>query len=134
MSSCCLPEFMSPETAEFLKKFGQVGIFLAFGTFFAFFSLFLAWLVRSRGHDPLFRTTYECGPEPVGSAYAQFNVRFYVFALLFVLFDVETLFIYPWAVAYKSLGLLGFVEMTVFIAILFLGLIYAWGKDALRWE
>ena len=125
---------LSPESAEFLRQFGQIGIFLAFGLFFALFSLFLARLVRVRGHDPLFRTTYECGPEAVGSPWVQLNVRFYIFGMLFVLFDVETLFIYPWALAYKSLGVIGFVEMLAFIAVLFLGLIYAWRKGALQWE
>lgn len=122
------------ESSEFLRQYGQIGIFLAFGIFFAFFSLFLAWLVRVRNHDPIFRTTYECGPEPVGSSWVQLNVRFYLFALLFVIFDVETLFIYPWAVSYKSLGFGGFLEMLAFIAVLFLGLIYAWRKGALKWE
>ena len=111
-----------------------MGVFLAFGTFFAFFSLFLSWLVRARGNDPVFRTTYECGPEAVGSSYGQLNVRFYLFALLFVLFDVETLFIYPWAVAYRALGMIGLVEMFAFIAVLFLGLVYTWRKGGLKWE
>lgn len=119
---------------SFLKQYGQVGIFLLFGIFFGFVNLILAWLVRVRGHDPIFTTTYECGPEPVGSAWAQLNVRFYLFALLFVLFDVETLFIYPWAVAYRSLGVIGFLEMITFIFVLFLGLVYAWRKGALKWE
>ena len=119
------------ESLGFLHQYAKVGIFLAFGIFFGFFNLILAWLVRVRGHDPLFRTTYECGPEPVGSAWGQLNVRFYLFALLFVLFDVETLFIYPWAVAYKTLGPEAFIEMVVFIAVLFVGLVYAWKKGAL---
>ena len=127
-------EVMQQESIDFLRQFGQVGVFLAFGTFFAFFSLFLAWLVRARGNDPIFRTTYECGPESVGSPWIGINVRFYLFALLFVLFDVETLFIYPWAVVYKSLGMIGFVEMLAFIAVLFLGLVYTWRKGGLKWE
>src|SRR3989338_8118337 len=113
---------MNHESVLFLTQYGQVGVFLVFGLFFAFFSLFLAWLVRVRGHDPLFTTTYECGSEPVGSAWARLNIRFYIFALLFVIFDVETLFIYPWAIAYKNLGIVGFIEMLIFIAILFVGL------------
>ena len=132
---CCMTDtLLSPESAEFLRQFGQIGIFLAFGLFFALFSLFLAFLVRARGNDPVFRTTYECGPEAVGSPFVQLNVRFYIFAMLFVLFDVETLFIYPWAVAYKSLGMIGFVEMLAFILVLGLGLAYAWRKGALQWE
>ena len=122
------------ESADFLKQYGQVGLFLIVGIIFAAISLIMAWLVRTRNFDPIFKTTYECGPDPVGSAFAQVNVRFYIFALLFVLFDVETLFIYPWAVAYRGLGLIGFVEMTAFIAVLFLGLVYAWKKGALKWE
>lgn len=125
---------LSHESAEFLRQFGQIGVFLAFGLFFALFSLFLAFLVRMRGNDPIFRTTYECGSEAIGSPFVQLNVRFYLFAMLFVLFDVETLFIYPWAVAYKSLGMIGFVEMLAFIAVLGLGLAYAWRKGALQWE
>ena len=125
---------MADESIVYLKQFGQVGIFLLFGLFFSFFSLFLAWLVRPRNHDPIFRTTYECGPEPVGTPWVQMNVRFYLFALLFVIFDVETIFIYPWALAVGSLGWVGLAEMVVFIAVLFLGLIYAWKKGALEWE
>ncbi len=120
-------------SGSFLAGFSQVGVFLLFGLFFAFFSLFLAWLVRVRGHDPIFTTTYECGPDPIGSSFVQMNVRFYLFALLFVIFDVETLFLYPWAVAYKGLGVVGFIEMFIFISIFFLGLIYAWKKGALKW-
>lgn len=132
---CCLTDsLLSPESAEFLRQFGQIGVFLAFGLFFALFSIFLAFLVRVRGHDPLFRATYECGSEAIGSPFVQLNVRFYVFAMLFVLFDVETIFIYPWAVAYKSLGMIGFVEMLAFIGVLGLGLAYAWRKGALQWE
>ncbi|MBI2916072.1 MAG: NADH-quinone oxidoreductase subunit A [Elusimicrobia bacterium] len=123
------------ETSDlFLRQYGQVGIFLLFGIFFAVISLALAWLVRVRNHDPLLNTTYECGPDPVGTAWIPLNVRFYLFALLFVIFDVETLFIYPWAVIYKDLGMAGFLEMSVFIAILSLGLLYAWKKGALQWD
>ena len=124
---------MTPESLHFLRQFGQIGVFLGFGLFFAFFSLFLAWLVRVRNHDPLFTTTYECGPEAEGSPFVQLNVRFYLFALLFVIFDVETLFIYPWAMIYQSLGVVGLIEMVVFILVLFLGLIYAWRKGGLKW-
>ena len=121
-------------TADFLRQYGQVGVFLLFGVLFFFFNLLLAWLVRWRGHDPVFRTTYECGVESVGGTQVQVNVRFYSFALLFVLFDVETLFLYPWAVSYRDLALNGFLEMIVFLGVLMLGLAYAWKKGALKWE
>jgi NAD(P)H-quinone oxidoreductase subunit 3 len=80
------------------------------------------------------RTTYESGCEPIGGAWIQFNIRYYMFALAFVIFDVETVFLYPWAVAFSQLGLLAFIEAIIFIAILVLGLVYAWRKGALEWS
>jgi NAD(P)H-quinone oxidoreductase subunit 3 len=80
------------------------------------------------------RTTYESGCEPIGGAWIQFNIRYYMFALAFVIFDVETVFLYPWAVAFSKLGLFAFVEALIFIAILILGLVYAWRKGALEWS
>ena len=80
------------------------------------------------------RTTYECGLEPIGGAWIQFNIRYYMFALVFVVFDVETVFLYPWAVAFNRLGLLAFIEALVFISILIIALVYAWRKGALEWS
>ncbi|GAB4371990.1 MAG: photosynthetic/respiratory NAD(P)H-quinone oxidoreductase subunit C [Elainellaceae cyanobacterium] len=80
------------------------------------------------------RTTYESGMEPIGGAWIQFNIRYYMFALVFVIFDVETVFLYPWAVAFNQLGLLAFVEALVFIGILVVALVYAWRKGALEWS
>jgi len=80
------------------------------------------------------RTTYESGCEPKGGAWIQFNIRYYMFALAFVIFDVETVFLYPWAVAFNQLGLLAFIEALIFISILILGLVYAWRKGALEWS
>ena len=78
--------------------------------------------------------TYESGMEPIGGAWIQFNIRYYLFALVFVIFDVETVFLYPWAVAFNRLGLLAFIEALVFIAILLVALAYAWRKGALEWS
>ncbi len=86
----------------------------------------------SRGAER--RTTYECGLEPIGGAWIQFNIRYYMFALVFVVFDVETVFLYPWAVAFNTLGLLAFIEALIFIAILVIALVYAWRKGALEWS
>ncbi|MCY7406960.1 MAG: NAD(P)H-quinone oxidoreductase subunit 3 [Alkalinema sp. CAN_BIN05] len=91
-------------------------------------------LVRPSGRGPVRRTTYESGMEPMGGAWIQFNIRYYMFALVFVVFDVETVFLYPWAVAFSQLGLLAFVEALVFITILVIGLVYAWRKGALEWS
>jgi len=79
-------------------------------------------------------TTYESGMEPIGGAWIQFNIRYYMFALVFVVFDVETVFLYPWAVAFHQLGLLAFVEALIFISILVVALVYAWRKGALEWS
>ncbi len=78
--------------------------------------------------------TYESGMEPIGGAWNQFNIRYYMFALVFVIFDVETVFLYPWAVAFHRLGLLAFIEALIFIFILVVALAYAWRKGALEWS
>jgi NADH-quinone oxidoreductase subunit A len=92
--------------------------------------------VKPKGPDPegVKTDTYECGMKTVGSSWLQFNFRYYFYALLFVVFDVETVFLYPWAVHLKQLKLFGFVEMLVFIFILVVGLVYAWKKKALEWK
>ena len=77
---------------------------------------------------------YECGCEPVGTARERFSVKFYLIAMLFILFDIEAVFLYPWSVIFKRLGMFGLVEMGVFIAILFVGYVYVWKKGALEWE
>ena len=77
---------------------------------------------------------YECGMPPVGSARERVSVKFYIIAMLFILFDIEAVFLYPWAVMFKRLGLFGFIEMGVFIAILLVGYVYVWKKGALEWE
>lgn len=79
------------------------------------------------------QTTYESGIDPFQESWVQFNVRYYIFALLFVIFDVETVFLYPWAVAYEKLGIFALIEMTIFIVMLLIGLIYAWKKKVLKW-
>ena len=77
---------------------------------------------------------FECGTESIGTVRQRFSVRFYLVALLFIVFDVEVVFLYPWAVLYRQLGLLGLVEMVVFMAVLGVGLAYVWRKGALEWE
>ncbi|MBW4640485.1 MAG: photosynthetic/respiratory NAD(P)H-quinone oxidoreductase subunit C [Gloeocapsa sp. UFS-A4-WI-NPMV-4B04] len=91
-------------------------------------------LLRPSGRNPERIITYESGMEPIGGAWIQFNIRYYMFALVFVVFDVETVFLYPWAVAFSSLGLLAFIEALIFIAILVIALVYAWRKGALEWS
>ncbi|MFP4133107.1 MAG: photosynthetic/respiratory NAD(P)H-quinone oxidoreductase subunit C [Halothece sp.] len=97
-------------------------------------ALTAAKLLRPSSGGPETRTTYESGMEPIGGAWIQFNIRYYMFALVFVIFDVETVFLYPWAVAFSQLGLLAFIEALIFIAILVVALVYAWRKGALEWS
>ena len=101
---------------------------------FAAVSLIASQLLRPQVPDAIKDTTYECGMEAVGTTEVKTNVRFYVFALLFVIFDVETLFVYPWAVTVRTSPPAALLEMLVFLAILFAGLVYAWRKGALAWE
>jgi len=91
-------------------------------------------LLRPKTRGPERVSTYESGVEPIGGAWIQFNIRYYMFALVFVIFDVETVFLYPWAVAFHQLGLLAFIEALIFIAILVIALVYAWRKGALEWS
>ncbi len=97
-------------------------------------ALLAAKLLGAKGTGVVRRTTYESGMEPIGGAWIQFNIRYYMFALVFVIFDVETVFLYPWAVAFHKLGVLAFIEALIFIAILLVGLVYAWRKGALEWS
>ncbi|GAA0487299.1 NADH-quinone oxidoreductase subunit NuoA [Salinibacillus aidingensis] len=89
-----------------------------------------------RPHEPTKakRKIYESGIEPFQDARVRFNVSYYLIALMFVLFDVETVFLYPWAVAYEQLGIFALIEMLIFIVVLFLGLVYAWKKGVLKWK
>ena len=96
--------------------------------------VFILWKVlRPERQSEEKVTTYECGEDPVGSAWIQFNIRFYVFALIFVVFDVEAVFLLPWAVVFRELGALAYVEGLVFIGILAVALAYVWRKGDLSW-
>lgn len=97
-------------------------------------ALAASYIVRPKRKGVERRTTYESGMEPIGGAWIQFNIRYYMFALVFVIFDVEVVFLYPWAIAFHQLGLLAFIEVLIFIAILVVGLVYAWRKGALEWS
>jgi NADH-quinone oxidoreductase subunit A len=101
---------------------------------FAAVTLILSQLLRPSVADSLKGTTYECGIEAVGTTEIKHNIRFYIYALLFVVFDVEALFVIPWAVGARQFGHPGLIEMLVFLTLLLVGLAYAWGKGALTWE
>ncbi len=117
-----------------LTEFGKILIFFIIGGVFVAGGLIAAWLLRPHRPYPQKLATYECGEEPVGNAWVRFNVRFYVIALVFLVFDVEVVFLFPWALVYRQLGLFGFVEMAVFLVILIVGYAYVWVKGDLDWD
>ena len=108
-----------------------VFLVVAFGV--AAGTLVVAKLVRPRNPEKVKSMAYECGIEPVEGARQRHTVRFYIVAILFVVFDVETIFLFPWAVQFKQLGAFGFLEMLVFLGILVLGYLWVWKKGALEW-
>ncbi|KMY42966.1 NADH:ubiquinone oxidoreductase subunit A [Bacillus sp. FJAT-27916] len=109
-------------------------IFLCLGILLPVVALTMGKILRPNKPTEAKRTTYESGLEPFHDSRVQFNVRYYIFALLFVLFDVETVFLYPWAVAYEKLGVFALIEMLIFVFMLILGLAYAWRKKVLKWN
>jgi NADH-quinone oxidoreductase subunit A len=120
-------------SSSFLATYSSVLAFLFVGIAFVVVNL-IAWkILRPSRFSEEKLTTYECGENPQGSAWIQFNIRFYVFALIFIVFDVEAAFLLPWAVVFKELGVVAFVEGLVFIAILAVGLAYVWAKGDLEW-
>ncbi len=101
---------------------------------FPIITLLIAKLIRAGRYDPVKAEPYECGVEPETVAYdTRFSVRYYLIAVLFVVFDVETVFLYPWAVVFRKLAVFGFLEMLVFLGILVVGYLYAWRRGALQW-
>jgi|SRR6185312_11597230 len=118
-----------------LNQYAYILLFIIFGIGFGALNLLvLSPLLRFRSGDERQKIAYECGMEPIGTPYVPMDIRFYLFALLFVIFDVESLFLFPWAVVFRELGWFGFVDMLVFIAVLFFGLVYTWKLGALQWE
>lgn len=111
-----------------------VAIFLILGVLLPVVALSFGALLRPHKPNAAKQTTYESGIEPFGDSRVQFNVRYYIFALMFVIFDVETVFLYPWAVAYEKLGVFALIEMLIFVIMLIIGLIYAWKKKVLKWS
>ncbi|MCX7918939.1 MAG: NADH-quinone oxidoreductase subunit A [bacterium] len=116
-----------------LTDYALLGVFFIVGIIFPIAAFITSWLLRPKKIVGEKTIPYECGEKTIGGSRFQFNVRYYVIALIFVIFDVEALFIIPWAVVFKSLGWFAYLEMMLFIAILIIGLAYAWKKGALEW-
>lgn len=117
-----------------LTDFGRILIFLLVGAMFTGGGLVASWLLRPRRPYPDKLSTYECGEEPIGEPWVKFNIRFYVVALIFIVFDVEVVFLFPWALVFKEMGMFAFVEMAVFLGILIVGYAYVWVKGDLDWD
>ena len=110
-----------------------IGVFLVLAPIFPALALVIPRLIAPRKPNVIKSQTYECGIETVGNTWVQFRVQYYLFALVFLIFDVETVFLYPWAVAFDQLPLFAVLEGVLFILILVAGLGYAWRKGALEW-
>jgi NADH-quinone oxidoreductase subunit A len=117
-----------------MSAYLPIALFVAASCGFAVIALFAGSLIRPASRDQDGRLEpYECGVEPVRDARQRFSVRFYIVAMLFLIFDVETVFLFPWAVQFRQLALFGFIEMVIFMAILLFGYAYAWKRGAFEW-
>lgn len=116
-----------------ISNYLAVAVFIGSGAIFVLVNYALNALITRRVPEPQKYDTYECGEVPEGTAQVRYNVRYFIFALIFVLFDVEVIFLFPWAVVFRELGMFAFVEMLVFLTILIFGLVYAWRKGVLHW-
>jgi NADH-quinone oxidoreductase subunit A len=116
-----------------LTEFGKALIFIILGLVFVFMGLLVAKIIRP--HNPTAEKTlpYECGEDPIGPQWMRFNIRFYVVALIFILFDVELVLLFPWALVFERLGMYAYVAGAIFIVILFLADFYLWAKGDLEW-
>jgi NADH-quinone oxidoreductase subunit A len=119
---------------HYFQDYLTVAVFAGFGILLVLLSVGISALLRPKKPSAAKATSYECGMDPVGGGWSQTHVRFYIYGLLFLIFDVEAVFIFPWAVRLESLGGFALVEMAIFIVILLGGLVYAVRKGVLRWE
>jgi NADH:ubiquinone oxidoreductase subunit 3 (subunit A) len=122
-----------------LDRYGIVALFAFMAVLFPAIPLAFAWVIRPKKPNKSKQSTYECGlefedfPEEAQQVWVQFRIQYFIYALIFVVFDVEVVYLYPWAVAYNTLGVFALVEMVIFLAILALALAYAWRKGLLEW-
>jgi len=117
-----------------LKEFEFVGLLGAITFTIPFVTLLLAWLLRPKKPNPAKKETYESGMQTIGDTWVRFKAQYYIYALIFVVFDIEAVFLFPFAVALRQLPLYALVWAVVFILLLFDGLLYAWRKGALHWS
>ena len=116
-----------------MNEWLYVGLFFIVGLIIPVGAIGVAWILGPKKPNPIKQSTYECGIEPIGEGWVQFKAQYYIFALVFLVFDVETVFLFPWAVKLSQLGLFAVIEGIVFILILGAGLVYTWRKGMLEW-
>ncbi|HEU4504729.1 MAG TPA: NADH-quinone oxidoreductase subunit A [Nitrospira sp.] len=122
---------------EYLTKYFPILLFIFVALAFGVVTLLLSYLVQPKYPEPEKLSAYECGSEPFSDARMPFPVRYYIFAMLFVIFDIEVIFLYPWAVVFTDINkvsIIGLVEMMIFIALFLVAYVYAWRKGALEWD
>jgi NADH-quinone oxidoreductase subunit A len=119
--------------ADYFQSYSVVGLLAVVGVLFVAVAFGAGRLLRPVVPTPEKLLTYECGVDPVGEGWAHTQVRYYVYAFLYALFAVESVFLFPWAVVFDGLGMVSVAEMGVFVAVLALGLLYAWRKGVLTW-
>ena len=119
---------------EYLTRYFPILFFVIIALTFGLWSLVISYLVQPKYPEPEKLSTYECGSEPFSDARMPFPVRYYIFAMLFVIFDIEVIFLYPWAVVFTKIELIGLIEMLVFIGLFLVAYVYAWRKGALEWD
>ncbi len=117
-----------------LSSYIPIFVVLAIAAILALLIVILSTIVGNRKPSKIKLMPYECGVDPIGTARSRFSVKFFIIAMLFIIFDIEVVFLYPWAIIFKDLKLFGLIEMGIFILILAFGLIYVWRKGALEWE
>jgi NADH-quinone oxidoreductase subunit A len=116
-----------------LTEFGQLLAFIIIAVVFVILGIVSAKILAPNHPTKEKLTTYECGEQPIGSPWIKFNIRFYVIALIFVIFDVEVVFLFPWAVVFQKMGMSAFIEMLIFLLILAVGFVFVWGRGDLEW-
>lgn len=119
---------------DYLGRYFPILLFIGIAAAFGVVTLVISYLVQPKYPESEKLSPYECGSEPFSDARMPFPVRYYIFAMLFVIFDIEVIFLYPWAVVFDKIGLLGLVEMLVFIGLFLVAYVYAWKKGALEWD
>tara|TARA_Y100000813_G_C23982461_1_gene267196 strand:- start:134 stop:502 length:369 start_codon:yes stop_codon:yes gene_type:complete len=121
-------------TTEFLNEYFSIILFLIIAIVLSCGFIFLNFVFSPQKPDPEKLSPYECGFEPFNDSRMEFDIRFYLVAILFIIFDLEIAFLFPWAITLGKIGIFGFISMMIFLSILTIGFIYEWKKGALDWE